>query len=196
MQIEILRREATDGGATDRAPRESETDCTDEETGTDDDEGQRTSVDRGSGVSVEFSRVLTLAELHDNHARINRTVRNEYIESRGEHRGGDGVDGADPHFPGKIRNRDDYSLNEGMLLATLTRDEGSLSAAIEGKEGSFYSTTIMEEDEEEDADGDTQLNVGVQALRRASQSGENLAAVEEAAMALVRSGGSSRDSNE
>lgn len=194
MQIEILRREATDGGATDRAPRESETDCTDEETGTDDDEGRaRTSVDRGSGVSVEFSRVLTLAELHDNHARINRTVRNEYIESRGEHGGGDGVEA---HFPGKIRNRDDYSLNEGMLMATLTRDEGSLSAAIEGKEGSFYSTTIMEEDEEEDADGDTQLNVGVQALRRASQSGENLAAVEEAAMALVRSGGSSRDSNE
>ena len=34
-------------------------------------------------MSVEFSRVLTLAELHDNHARINRTVRNEYIESRG-----------------------------------------------------------------------------------------------------------------
>ena len=199
MQIEILRREATDGGATgDRAPRESETDCTDEETGTDDDEGQRTSVDRGSGVSVEFSRVLTLAELHDNHARINRTVRNEYIESRGEHGpGGRGADGRfDAHFPGKIRNRDDFSLKEGMLMATLTRDEGSLSAAIEGKEGSFYSTTIMEEDEEEDADGDTQLNVGVQALRRASQSGENLTAVEEAAMAIVRSGGSSRASNE
>ena len=115
---------------------------------------------------MEFSRVLTLAELHDNHARINRTVRNEYIESRGEHGhgGGDGIDGADAHFPGKIRNRDDYSLNEGMLMATLTRDEGSLSAAMEGKEGSFYSTTIVEEDEEEDGDGDTQLNVGVQAL--------------------------------
>jgi hypothetical protein len=149
-------------------------------------------------VSVEFSRVLTLAELHDNHARINRTVRNEYIESRGEQGpGGRGADGHfDAHFPGKIRNRDDFSLKEGMLMATLTRDEGSLSAAIEGKEGSFYSTTIMEEDEEEDADGDTQLNVGVQALRRASQSGENLTAVEEAAMAIVRSGGSSRDSKE
>jgi len=202
MQIEILRREATDGGATgDRAPRESETDCTDSDcAGTDDDDParHRTSVDRGSGVSVEFSRVLTLAELHDNHARINRTVRNEYIESRGEHGpGGHGADGRfDAHFPGKIRNRDDFSLKEGMLMATLTRDEGSLSAAIEGKEGSFYSTTIMEEDEEEDADGDTQLNVGVQALRRASQSGENLTAVEEAAMAIVRSGGSSRASNE
>ena len=102
----------------------------------------------------------------------------------------------DAHFPGKIRNRDDFSLKEGMLMATLTRDEGSLSAAIEGKEGSIYSTTIMEEDDEEDADGDTQLNVGVQALRRASQSGENLTAVEEAAMAIVRSGGSSRASNE
>ena len=33
-------------------------------------------------------------------------------------------------------------------MATLTRDEGSLSAAIEGKEGSFRSATIMEEDEE------------------------------------------------
>ena len=88
-----------------------------------------------------------------------------------------------------MRNRDDHSLKEGMLMATLTRDEGSLSAAIEGKEGSFRSATIVEEDEEEeDGDGDTQLNVGVQALRRASQSGENLCAVEEAAMALVRSG--------
>ncbi len=187
MQIEILRREATD----DRAPRESEADRADSDRA-------GTSVDGGSGVSVEFSRVLTLAELHDTHARINRTVRNEYVDSRGERgRGGRRADGHfDAHFPGKIRNRDDFSLKKGMLMATLTRDEGSLSAAIEGKEGSFCSTTIMEEDEEENADGDARLNVGVQASRRASQSGENLTAVEEAAMAIVRSGGSSRDSNE
>ena len=125
---------------------------------------------------MEFSRVLTLAELHDNHARINRTVRNEYIESRGNTAGAS----EDGHFipahftGGKIRNRDDHSLKEGMLMATLTRDEGSLSAAIEGKEGSFRSATIMEEDEEEDGGRRTQLNVGVQALRRASQSGEPL----------------------
>lgn len=190
MQIEILRREATD--QTTEKNRESGTDCTDEETGTDDDElprgSARTSVDRGSGVSVEFSRVLTLAELHDNHARINRTVRNEYIESRGTDDDEDGRFIPAHFMGGKIRNRDDHSLKEGMLMATLTRDEGSLSAAIEGKEGSFYSATIVEEDEEEDGDGDTQLNVGVQALRRASQSGENLCAVEEAALALVRSG--------
>ena len=88
-----------------------------------------------------------------------------------------------------------------MLMATLMRvgsDEGSLSAAIDGKEGSIYGT-IPEEGEEgslfntmesEGDDGNRLLNVGVQSLRRASQSGENLAAVEEAAMAIVRSGSS------
>ena len=203
MQVEILRREATDASeADDRGrPRESDADGTDEEPGGDEDGvNPPFGFEHGSGVSVEFSRVLTLAELHDNHARINETVRNEYIESRGSD--GEGTRGS-AHFPlhGGNRRPDDDSLREGMLMATLTRvgsDEGSLSAAIDGKEGSIYGT-IPEEGEEgslfntmesEGDDGNRLLNVGVQSLRRASQSGENLAAVEEAAMAIVRSGSS------
>ena len=203
MQVEILRREATDASeADDRGrPRESDADGTDEEPGGDEDGvNPPFGFEHGSGVSVEFSRVLTLAEFHDNHARINETVRNEYIESRGSD--GEGSR-ASSHFPlqGGNRRPDDDSLREGMLMATLTRvgsDEGSLSAAIDGKDGSIYGT-IPEEGEEgslfntmesEGDDGNRLLNVGVQSLRRASQSGENLAAVEEAAMAIVRSGSS------
>ena len=203
MQVEILRREATDASEADDCgrPRESDADGTDEEPGGDEDGvNPPFGFEHGSGVSVEFSRVLTLAELHDNHARINETVRNEYIESRGSD--GEGTRGS-LHFPlhGGNRRPDDDSLREGMLMATLTRvgsDEGSLSAAIDGKEGSIYGT-IPEEGEEgslfntmesEGDDGNRLLNVGVQSLRRASQSGENLAAVEEAAMAIVRSGSS------